>query len=70
MELTYKDRLVIKANTRKNRLMEERMSMPRNSPQWQAKTREIGLEKEFIKNLHEGSATLEDHPGRAANATI
>ena len=62
MELTYKDRLVIKARTRMNRLMQERMPMIRNSPQWHSKSREIGQEKEFIKNLRNGSATFYDHP--------
>ena len=62
MELTYKERLIVKAHTRINRLMEERMPMVRNSPPWHEKTREIGQEKEFIKNLQDGSATIDQHP--------
>ena len=62
MELTYKDRLIVKSNTRINRLMTDRMAMLKNSPQWHAKTRLIGQEKEFIKNIRDGSANISQHP--------
>ncbi len=62
MELTYKDRLVIKANTRINRLNIERSEMVKNSPRWHNTTRLIGQEKDFIKGLRDGSAIISNHP--------
>lgn len=70
MELTVKERRIIKANDRINRLTIERSEMIKNSTQWHAKTRQIGQEKELIRDLREGSAALEDHFVRAANAEI
>ena len=68
--ITYKERLIIKANIRINRLYQDRMSMVKNTSKWHAKTREIGQEKEHIKNLREGTATIDNHPVRSENATI
>jgi hypothetical protein len=60
--LTYKDRLIIKASSRINRLMDERSQMVKNSANWQVKTRSIGQEKELIKDLRDGTANVDQHP--------
>ena len=61
-DLTYKDRLIIKAHERINRLKRERMSMSPRSPQWVAKTSQIDFEKSYIKDIREGS--IQDHSNR------
>lgn len=62
MELTYKDRLIIKSSDRINRLMTARMGMVKNSPQWHSITRLIGQEKDFIKHLRDDTANISQHP--------
>ena len=63
-DLTYKDRLIIKAHERINRLKSDRMGMIPRSTQWVAKTSQIDFEKGYINDLRENSIHIENHSNR------
>ena len=58
MKLTVNERLIVKASDRINRLNIERSEMIKNSTQWHAKTRQIGQEKELVRDLRDGSVNI------------
>ena len=53
-ELSYKDRLILKAHERINRLKKERMTMLIRSPEWDEKNIQIESEKKYIQDIRKG----------------
>lgn len=52
-ELSYKDRLILKAHDRINRLKKDRMTMLVRSLEWHEKTSQIESEKKYIQDIRE-----------------
>lgn len=70
MNISYKDRLILKAHTRMNRLKTDRLGMIPKSPQWYAKTRQIDFEKGFINDLREGTVLIQNSNRGNINASL